>query len=535
MRGQSKVVAGGQFRAASASMSLSAKVPITPSSVCTKCSTARARAIIARQVSEQAQADTTELRKYVDTIEATQQRLWDERSTHVDEIMQLRDKLAEKVEECVLFEAEYTKLDKQLKMMQPGNKIKELFTQQPEEQEQVDEATQCTLQQSCDDKINAAQLREISTLKEENQLLAQQLDRRDQELHRVLKDLKESQKEVTLEKERCEREAQLRLGDNSKLKRQVVELEQTEEKLRESLQDFQNVHQKELQDIQETHRQSHKDVVVKETALKVLDQHHKAETKAREQRHQSIINALKVRIEQKVADVDRLHALVSKHTSEKVLNATMKKQIQDLEEQVQMLMTESAQSTAANLLQQQRAAQVARNERDKLLREGAAEQLRLTEGFNAVKHDNRSLQTRISELEAELADHDELMQRLKRSHAQAMECLLESSLRLCVVAPTVNVQLNTNGVDLSSKTNNSSTEKVVMCRSTPQQDNIKRVIENDVLRRFTSVFLQNDDNSSPEVNVPLSRWLQDLLQDMQARISAQLESIYSTASANSSE
>lgn len=60
------------------------------------------------------------------------------------------------------------------------------------------------------------------------------------------------------------------------------------------------------------------------------------------------------------------------------------------------------------------------------------------------------------------------------------------------------------------------------------------MIESEVLPLFTSVFAQADDNASPQADVPMTRWLQELLQDMQTRIAAQLENIYSTASVNSS-
>ncbi|KAG6961349.1 hypothetical protein JG688_00009126 [Phytophthora aleatoria] len=72
-----------------------------------------------------------------------------------------------------------------------------------------------------------------------------------------------------------------------------------------------------------------------------------------------------------------------------------------------------------------------------------------------------------------------------------------------------NVQLNTNGATMASK------------------------MRKDKDSSF--VFLQEDDNASPLADVPMTHWLQELLHDMQARIAAQLENIYSTASANGSE
>ncbi|KAF1787851.1 hypothetical protein GQ600_12860 [Phytophthora cactorum] len=163
---ENKVVAGGQYRAASASTV--ARAPLAPSSVCTKCSTARTKAIKAHQESEQAQAATVELREYVAKIEASQQRLWEDRSSHVNEIAKLREKLAEKVEQCLLIEAECIKLDNQVRRLQSENDITK-FTQPLVEKEVVDNATQCALQQSCDEESSADQLCEMAGLKAEVQ------------------------------------------------------------------------------------------------------------------------------------------------------------------------------------------------------------------------------------------------------------------------------------------------------------------------------------------------------------------------------
>ncbi|KAL4106068.1 hypothetical protein PRIC1_004122 [Phytophthora ramorum] len=537
MRGQSKVVAGGQFRAASAS-----KAPIVPSSVCTKCLTARAKASKAHQEREQAQAATAELRKYVDSIETRQQQLWEDRTTHVAEIVQLRDKLAEKVEECFLIETECAKLNKQVKMLQSESEIDEVLTKVSEV---VDAATQCVLQQSYEDEIKATQLHEIVTLKEEGQLMVTQLHDREQELKKVSADLEESQKVAQFEKEQHSRENKLWLEKESEHRRRTLELEQSLGDMRVLLEDQKKAHQNELQLIQETNQQLRSNVTAKESTIQALGRQHKTESSAREKKHQTLVAALKVRIEQKVADINRFRVLVEKQTAEKDANSLMRKRVEDLECHVQALTEEKSQLAEANELQQQRAEDFARCERDKVVKEEAVEKQSLSGALHVAEQHNRFMQIRISEVEAELAEQVSQMQKQARSHASALERLLESSLRLCVVAPTVNVQLNTNGSNLAKRASNLSTNRTkskntgdlisVECRSTPQEHNIKRVIENDVLPLFTSVFLQGDDNASPQGDVPMTRWLQDLLHDMQARIAAQLESIYSTAAVKSSE
>lgn len=154
------MVAGGQFRAASAS-STSSKVPTAPSPACTKCVIARAKAVKAHHESAQAQASASELQKHIIKIEAVQGRQWEERISHLAEISQLRDQLTEKSEQCVLIEEVCTKLDKQVKLLQPESGGDGL---------PVDKAIQCTLQHSADEVIKADQLREIAALKAEIQL-----------------------------------------------------------------------------------------------------------------------------------------------------------------------------------------------------------------------------------------------------------------------------------------------------------------------------------------------------------------------------
>ncbi|KAE8896981.1 hypothetical protein PF003_g19007 [Phytophthora fragariae] len=529
MRGHSKVVAGGQFRAASAT---SAKVPTAPSLACTKCMNARAKAVKAHHENAQAQTAAAELQKHVHRVEAAQSRLWEERSSHLAEIAQLRDKLTEKSEECVLIEEECIKLDKQVKMLQPESEETGIA---------VDEGVQCTLQQSADEVIKADQLREITAFKAEVQLLTEKLTERDQEIRRVSKDLEEAQTVAKLMKEERERETRAWLADSSEHSRRILELEEALTSSRKSLQDHQTAHQKECKLFEQVSQKLLADVKSKEKALEILEQKHKDDAFAQEQKHETLIHALKVRIAQKVADVDRLRAMVSELHAEKVAKRTLMKQLEAYEMQIETLMKENSDLVAKSLDQQQQTKQLSQGDLDKLSKQEAEELNRISEALKTAEQDNQTLQTRVAEVESDLAEQVSLLQRQKQSHARAMERLVESSLRLCVVAPTVNVQLNTNGAQLARRGGILSTEKTnaadkeptelvsIMCRSSPQQDNIKRVIENQVLPLFTSVFLQGDDNTSPQADIPMTRWLQELLQDMQTRIAAQLESIYSTA------
>ncbi|GMF42113.1 unnamed protein product [Phytophthora fragariaefolia] len=528
MRGQSKVVAGGQFRAASAP---SAKVPIAPSVACTKCMIARAKAVKAHHESEKAQVVAAELRKHINNIESVQKRLWEERGSHLSEITQLRDKLSEKVEECVLIGKECTKLDRQIKMLQPQSDDTGTF---------VNEAVQCTLQQSADEAIKAHQLFEIAALKAEVQHLGQRLDERDQDLNRVSREVEEAQAATAIVKVEREHASRLWLNDSSEYARRILEREHTLESTLLSLQNNERAHQQERKLFEEASQKLLADIRAKDTALEVLEQKHRDDKLAENQKHGTLVYALKTRIAQKGADVDRLHALISQLSAEKVSRIAMQKQAEELKKQVEALVQENSELTNA-LDQQQQTTKFVQVESNNIIPEPS----HLSETLEKALQDNLTLRTRISELEAELLEQVELLHRQRRSHARAMERLVDSSLRLCVVAPTVNVQLNTNGAQLSNKSGVVTTEKElcnekdltelvsVTCRVSPHHDIIKKVIENEVLPLFTSVFLQSDDNASPQPDMPMTHWLQELLQDLQSRIAAQLESIYSTATKNS--
>lgn len=316
MRGQSKVIAGGQYRAAS--VSGAAKEVLKPDNfVCTKCSSTRARAIEANYDRKQAQATSVELRAYVDKVEAARQQLWEERSLHMQEIAKLRDKVAERVELCVLTEAKCTELKLELRKTSFKSRTPSVLVDKFS-----DTATQCTLQQSCD---------EAAKLKEEVTYLGQQLVEYKQKWNSVSKNLESVMSKMKLEKEQRDNDTSVWHEETAELKRQVLELERSKQA---TIHDLEFTHKNELELIRTINQELSRDLAAKEAELLRLYQDHKMELVERERKHETLVKALKKRIELKVADTDRLQSLMADYTTAKTEITAMKRRIQDLENQL---------------------------------------------------------------------------------------------------------------------------------------------------------------------------------------------------------
>ena len=84
----------------------------------------------------------------------------------------------------------------------------------------------------------------------------------------------------------------------------------------------------------------------------------------------------------------------------------------------------------------------------------------------------------------------------------ALEKAISSSVRLCVVAPTVNVHVND--------------KKVSMMSSVSEQS--LKVYLSDLLQSYNFVYRQDKPDISPDGVSLLQDWLQSLLTRMQASI-----------------
>ncbi len=91
---------------------------------------------------------------------------------------------------------------------------------------------------------------------------------------------------------------------------------------------------------------------------------------------------------------------------------------------------------------------------------------------------------------------------------KALEKSISSSVRLCVVAPTVNVHVG----DARSK-----------FKSRISQEALRQFLHNEVFEKYCFLFKQISDNSSP-TGESLETWLQKMLSQMQTSIESHVNS-----------
>ena len=123
----------------------------------------------------------------------------------------------------------------------------------------------------------------------------------------------------------------------------------------------------------------------------------------------------------------------------------------------------------------------------------------------------------LNEANKALNGMEEAIKKAKReAKKEAMEKTLQSMVRLCVVAPTVNVHFN---------------QQQTSCKAPMPSNRIKAIIQNEVLSNFTSLFLQMEEGIA-ENGSRLDKWLEEMLAEMQASIQAHLHDVFSSDSGN---
>ena len=109
-------------------------------------------------------------------------------------------------------------------------------------------------------------------------------------------------------------------------------------------------------------------------------------------------------------------------------------------------------------------------------------------------------------------------EKLKRTRAEALQSGLQSMVRLCVVAPTVNVQVAGGAPGAPSES--------LSCKAALPSSRLRAIMTEQVLPRFTSLFLQQADATAPDGS-PIDAWLRVLAEDMQASIETHLHAQFS--------
>jgi len=100
----------------------------------------------------------------------------------------------------------------------------------------------------------------------------------------------------------------------------------------------------------------------------------------------------------------------------------------------------------------------------------------------------------------------QLLQDQEASKAEtqtALERAISQSVRLCVVAPTVNVHVG---------------DKNMKFRGGLQDKNLKEFLDAEILEKYSLLFKQDVENMAPDGNTSIQGWLQKLLAEMQKSI-----------------
>ena len=127
------------------------------------------------------------------------------------------------------------------------------------------------------------------------------------------------------------------------------------------------------------------------------------------------------------------------------------------------------------------------------------------------------LKQQLNDANRALSGMEEAIKNARReAKKEAMEKTLQSMVRLCVVAPTVNVHFN---------------QQQTSCKAPMPSNRIKSIIQNEVLPNFTSLFLQMEEGVAQNGS-RLDKWLEEMLAEMQTSIQAHLHDVFSGDSGN---
>jgi len=110
----------------------------------------------------------------------------------------------------------------------------------------------------------------------------------------------------------------------------------------------------------------------------------------------------------------------------------------------------------------------------------------------------------------ELYQVERKMRQQQRQQRKALEEALNSVVRLCVVAPTVNVHL---GKDTEAY------------KAPLPSGSVQQFIQGEILPNFARIFRQHEEGKAPD-GTPLSEWLKVLLGEMQGTIEEHLGKVF---------
>jgi hypothetical protein len=163
----------------------------------------------------------------------------------------------------------------------------------------------------------------------------------------------------------------------------------------------------------------------------------------------------------------------------------------------------------------------------KLLRLADSQQVLESSGLafekqkSGVAETLKGIQVQSAEAKARIAA--ELQSDLERRQEQikSLEDAMQSLVRLCVVAPTVNIHL------ANQPLNATPPPGVVVPSPESPAPEIRRLVEDDILASYTNIFLQKEEGGAPEqIGGKLEKWLETLLAEMQQTIQQKLKAFF---------
>jgi len=532
MRGANKVVGGGQFRvmtSASGSGGTSSRpVPLSDQPACSKCSSLRGESARLKHELTRVAGKNEELKRYVEVLEQQQVTWCTERDEQRMEIEQLERSVSEGNQAQAIARADRDQLELQIQ------------TLQIELERARAELLENASQKEC---VYAAANIAVTTLTKDTSV--QVLLLRDNSYERDEEAMRRNQQEVELLSRQLDAlntaadAARVALASEREHHRSAeVESEQQVGQLQEVLNERQAIIERLNQDIASLKQKNSfldEDLVNKDQEIADWKHQHNQFVEEMVADHRVLLANSQRTLDEVVRGLSTANADLKRRCceleAEKTEHVARIHQLADeitfKSEQIRIYQTRDDSGDNLNLKTSQPI--------------DSKELSRLKDGIMQAESSLQLALTNLSEVQAhadslqvDVDERDDVIAQLRKSHARALERALDKTLRLCVVAPTVNVHVSKPS---SSKKALTSTD-VVHCCSSPPHHAIQDVVEKEILPFFTKIMLQPDpsdgsnryssEGSGQNSGVPSDAWLQQLLEGMKQQLADRLESVYTS-------
>jgi hypothetical protein len=169
-------------------------------------------------------------------------------------------------------------------------------------------------------------------------------------------------------------------------------------------------------------------------------------------------------------------------------------------------------------LQRAREAEIQTRTAKKALSMTETELKRSEKDLTSEQEISEKLREQLAEMAKRLAGTKQLIEEAKhKARKEALESSLQSMVRLCVVAPTVNVHFNS---------------QQQQCKAPMPSSRIRNIIENEVLPNFSELFIQLEEGTAQNGD-RLDSWLEGMLGEMQKSIQSHLADVFQEQSGSS--